>query len=165
MRMVAEEAGVSTGMLNHYFANRLDLLTQALAFVSMRAHARIEGAIAGVPAGPQRVAALLENVLDEDAETVEAWRVSIYAYGEAVRLPQLRQALEERLKSWYELIDQALEGTITARAHGELSPSRELDAIINGLTIRALTTGASLDREQIRDEVMRAVGMTVSATG
>src|SRR6185312_9275697 len=40
MRMVAEEAGVSTGMLNHYFENRLDLLTQALAYSSERSLVR-----------------------------------------------------------------------------------------------------------------------------
>ncbi len=45
MRMVAEEAGVSTGMLNHYFANRQDLLTQALVFVSERAQERYRVAI------------------------------------------------------------------------------------------------------------------------
>jgi len=51
MRMVAEEAGVSTGMLNHYFANRQDLLTQALVFVSERAQARMRGAVEGVQPG------------------------------------------------------------------------------------------------------------------
>ena len=51
MRMVAEEAGVSTGMLNHYFANRADLLTQALVYVSERSQERYERAIEGIAAG------------------------------------------------------------------------------------------------------------------
>ena len=59
MRMVAEEAGVSTGMLNHYFANRQDLLTQALVFVSERAQARMREAVEGVP--PGRAAAGLDG--------------------------------------------------------------------------------------------------------
>ena len=40
MRMVAEEAGVSTGMLNHYFANRMEMLEETLVFVSKRQQAR-----------------------------------------------------------------------------------------------------------------------------
>ena len=40
MRMVAEEAGVSTGMLNHYFANRMEMLEETLLFVSQRQQAR-----------------------------------------------------------------------------------------------------------------------------
>src|ERR1700759_4385109 len=58
MRMVAEEAGVSTGMLNHYFTNRQDLLEQALVFVSERAQARMREAIADVPPGRELLSAL-----------------------------------------------------------------------------------------------------------
>ena len=51
MRMVAEEAGVSTGMLNHYFANRMDMLEETLLFVSMRQQARESAAIEGLEPG------------------------------------------------------------------------------------------------------------------
>jgi AcrR family transcriptional regulator len=40
MRMIAAEAGVSTGMINHYFVSREALLTQALVFVSEQAQQR-----------------------------------------------------------------------------------------------------------------------------
>src|SRR5258707_5199330 len=71
MRMVAEEAGVSTGMLNHYFANRQDLLTQALVFVSERAQARMREAVEGVPPGPARLQALLDSALADDQQGSE----------------------------------------------------------------------------------------------
>ncbi len=89
MRMVAEEAGVSTGMLNHYFANRQDLLTQALIYVSERTQERYRVAIEDVPAGRERLYALLDSALADDEQMVETWRVWINAYGEAVRLPEL----------------------------------------------------------------------------
>ena len=69
--MVAEEAGVSTGMLNHYFANRQDLLMHALDFVSERAHGRmVRRSTASRPVA-SGLTALLDAVLadgdDQDA--------------------------------------------------------------------------------------------------
>jgi TetR/AcrR family transcriptional repressor of bet genes len=157
MRMVAEEAGVSTGMLNHYFANRQDLLTQALAFVSERAQARMRRAIEGIPPGRERLVALLDSSLADDEQANEMWRVWINAYGEAVRLPALRHTIELRLISWYELIDQALEGLTPADAHAPIPWSWRLDAVLNGLAIQALTSEALLDGRQIRDEVIRTL--------
>src|ERR1700744_6266751 len=103
MRMVAEEAGVSTGMLNHYFANRADLLTQALVHVSERSQERHERAIEGIPPGVERLEALLDSVLDSDEEAREADRVWINATGEAVHLPELRRTIALRLQRWFEL--------------------------------------------------------------
>jgi AcrR family transcriptional regulator len=157
MRMVAEEAGVSTGMLNHYFANRQDLLTQALVFVSERAQARMSAAVADIPPGHARLAALLDSALAEDDEVTETWRVWINAYGEAVRLPDLRRTIESRLTSWYRLVDRALEGLVSAEDSHGLPWGWRVESMLNGLTILALTSEAALDRRQIRDQVMQMV--------
>jgi TetR/AcrR family transcriptional repressor of bet genes len=157
MRMVAEEAGVSTGMINHYFANRQDLLTQALVFVSESAQERMRAAIEDVPPGRARLTALLDSALADDERAVETWRVWINAYGEAVRLPGLRHTIEARLLSWYELIDRALEGLVPAQERGTIPWSWRLDAVLNGLAIQALTSEAALDGQQIRDEVIRTL--------
>jgi TetR/AcrR family transcriptional repressor of bet genes len=165
MRMVAEEAGVSTGMLNHYFANRQDLLTQALVFVSERAQSRMHEAIQGIPPGRERLVALLDSALAEGQEVSETWRVWINAYGEAVRLADLRHTIESRLTSWYELIDEALEGLVPADDDGSIPWSWRFDAILNGLAIQALTSEAELDGERIRDEVIRMLFNEIPAGG
>lgn len=159
MRVVAEEAGVSTGMLNHYFANRQDLLMHALTFVSERAHGRMVAAIDGIPAGRPRLEALLDSMLadGDDQDAGETWRVWINAYGEAVRLPELRHTIESRLNDWYALIDHALEGLVPAETEGEIPWSWRLDALLNGLAIRALTSDTALSAEQIRDGVIRTL--------
>jgi TetR/AcrR family transcriptional repressor of bet genes len=157
MRMVAEEAGVSTGMLNHYFANRQDLLTQALVFVSERAQGRMREAVEGIPAGRPRLAALLDSALAEGQEVTETWRVWINAYGEAVRLADLRHTIDARLNSWYELIDKALEGLVPPDTEGTIPWSWRFDAILNGLALQALTSDAALDGERIRDEVINTL--------
>jgi TetR/AcrR family transcriptional repressor of bet genes len=155
MRMVAEEAGVSTGMLNHYFTNRQDLLMQTLIFVSERAQTRMREAIEDLPAGWDRLRALLDKALVDDFVANETWRVWINAYGEAVHLPELRRTIEARLQSWYEVLDLALEGLVPADAPGAIPWSWRLDAALNGLAIQALTSEAPLDSRRVRDEVIR----------
>lgn len=155
MRMVAEEAGVSTGMLNHYFANRRDLLMQALVFVSERTQARYRRALEGIPPGVERLNALLDSALSSDAEMTETWRVWINAFGEAVRLPELRHTIETRMQSAHGIIDEALEGVVPPRAPGTIPWSWRVEAVMNGLAIQALTSEAALDGDQIRDEVIR----------
>ncbi len=155
MRMVAEEAGVSTGMLNHYFANRQDLLINALVFVSERSQERYSRAIDGLPPGRARMEALLDSVLGEDPEAIETWRVWISAHGEAVRLPDLRRTIEERLTEWFGLVELALEGLIGPAAKHTIPLTWRLDAYLSGLTIQAMTSEAPFDGRQIRDEVVR----------
>jgi AcrR family transcriptional regulator len=157
MRMVAEEAGVSTGMLNHYFVNREDLLRQTLVFVSERAQARMRAAIADVPAGRARLTALLDSALRNDTEGTETWRVWINSYGEAVRLPELRHTIEARLSSWFEMIDFALEGLVPPDGPKQIPWSWRFDAVLNGLAIQALTSEAALEGDQIREEVIRTL--------
>jgi TetR/AcrR family transcriptional repressor of bet genes len=166
MRVVAEEAGVSTGMLNHYFANRQDLLIHALQFVSLRAHGRMVAALEGLPPGRERLTALLDSMLadGDDQNAGETWRVWINAYGEAVRLPELRHTIESRLNSWYTLIDHALESLVPEQADGEIPWSWRLDALLNGLAIRALTSETALSSEQIRDAVIRTLLPAVPAS-
>lgn len=157
MRMVAEEAGVSTGMINHYFSNRQDLLTQALVFVSERTQERYRAAIESIPPGIERLNALLDSALSDDELARETWHVWINAYGEAVRLAELRHTMEERLQSWYEIIDLALEGVAPPTVKGAIPWSWRLDAMLNGLSIQALTSEAELDGRQIREEIVRSL--------
>src|SRR5215213_9506341 len=75
LRKVADEAGVSTGMLNHYFSNRQDLLTQTLVFVSERTQGRTKEAMEGLPPGWERLRALLYAALPTGEMVNEGWRV------------------------------------------------------------------------------------------
>ena len=153
MRTVASEAGVSTGMLNHYFLNRAELLAEALVFVSERAQQRHREAIDAVPPGVERLAALLDSILADDEQMAETWRVWINAYGDAVRMPALSQAMDERLRGWHEIVDRALEGLLPP-GKPAIPWGWRFDAILSGLMIQALTSGAELDTAEIGDEAM-----------
>jgi TetR/AcrR family transcriptional repressor of bet genes len=155
MKKVADEAGVSTGMVNHYFVNRQDLLTKAVIYVSERAQERIRLAIADVPAGRPRLVALLDSALGEGEEITETWRVWINAYGEALRLPELRHTIRVRRSSWHELIDFALEEVVPADPAKGLSWSWRFDALLNGFAIKVLTSESAPDHGEVRGEVIR----------
>ncbi len=170
LRKVAEEAGVSTGMLNHYFSNRQDLLTQTLLFVSHRTQDRLWAAVDGIPPGEKRLVALLDSALADDQPMYESWRVWINAYGEAVHLASLRHTMEDRLHTWYDLIDHVLEDLVPENGSDGIPWAWRFDAVLNGLVIQALTSEAALDGQRIRDEVIRSLypaglaGELVSAT-
>jgi TetR/AcrR family transcriptional repressor of bet genes len=142
MRMVADEAGVSTGMLNHYFANRMEMLEETLLFVSTRQQAREAAAIEGIAPGERRLRALIRAVLPIDQESMEAWRVWIAAHGASVRLPQLRRVMATRNDLWYEILDRALEGVVARNRRPKIPYPLQFDALMNGLVIQAITTDA-----------------------
>lgn len=157
MRLVAEHAEVSTGMLNHYFSNRAEMLLETLVFVSKRMGARCRAAIEDVPAGEQRIRALLKAALPTDEQSTVCWRVWIAAYGEAVRSDQLRTTIESRLEPWYEILDYTLAGADGAAAGPDVPLSWQVDALLNGLAIQWLTAKADLELDQIEETIVAFV--------
>lgn len=158
MRLVAEHAEVSTGMLNHYFSNRAEMLLETLVFVSQGMAARCSAAIAEVPAGEQRLRALLRAALPTDNQTTVAWRVWIAAYGEAVRSDDLRETIETRLAPWYGTVGYALEGTNGRVVDPSVPLTWQVDALLNGLAIQWLTAKADLQLDEIEEAIVAFVG-------
>jgi TetR/AcrR family transcriptional regulator, transcriptional repressor of bet genes len=156
MRMVAEEAGVSTGMLNHYFANRMEMLEETLLFVSQRQQEREAAAIDGIAPGEKRLRALVRSVLPTDQDTNEAWRVWIAAHGASVPLPELRQVMAARNGLWFEILEQGLEGIVVRNGREKVPYAWQLDALMNGLIIQAITTEADIRFKDIEDVVVGA---------
>jgi TetR/AcrR family transcriptional repressor of bet genes len=156
MRMVAEEAGVSTGMLNHYFANRMEMLEETLLFVSQRQQEREAAAIEGIDAGEDRLRALVRSVLPSDQDSTEAWRVWIAAHGASVRLPQLRRVMGSRNDLWFEILERGLEGIVPKSRREKVPYAWQLDALMNGLIIQAITSEAEIGFKDIEHVVVQA---------
>jgi TetR/AcrR family transcriptional repressor of bet genes len=156
MRMVADEAGVSTGMLNHYFANRMEMLEATLVFVSTRQQDREAAAIEGIEPGERRLRALVRSVLPTDQDSMEAWRVWIAAHGASVRLSELRHVMASRNDLWFRIMERGLEGVVSRNGREKVPYVWQLDALLNGLVIQAITTGADMSFEDIEQTVVRA---------
>lgn len=158
MRMVAEQAGVSTGMLNHYFANRMEMLEETLLFVSHRQQEREAAAIDGMEPGEGRLRALVHSVLPLDQDSNEAWRVWIAAHGASVRLSELRRVMATRNNLWFKILERALEGVVPSGGNDKVPYVWQLDALMNGLIIQAITSEADISFEAIEEVVVaRAV--------
>ncbi len=103
LREIAREAGVTTGTLTHYFADRAELLDHALGLVISETMERV---LATATAG-----SLLEGLcellpLDEERRHEgAAWLVSIMA---ARRDPALAASLRERYRAAHQLLVQLL---------------------------------------------------------
>jgi TetR/AcrR family transcriptional repressor of bet genes len=156
MRMVAEEAGVSTGMLNHYFSSRMEMLEETLLFVSIRQQEREAKSMEGMEPGERRLRALIASVLPSDQETDAAWRVWIAAHGASVRLPQLRRLMASRNELWTEILEHGLEGLVPANGSEAVPYAWQLDALMNGLVIQAITTEAPMTLRDIEDVVVES---------
>jgi TetR/AcrR family transcriptional repressor of bet genes len=156
MRMVAEEAGVSTGMLNHYFANRMEMLEATLLFVSTRQQASEAAAIDGIEPGEMRLRALIRSALPTDQETTEAWRVWIAAWGASVRLPHLRSLMRSRDDLWLAMVERGLEGIVPPGRDGKVPYAWQLDALMDGLVIQSLAADVQLSTEEIENAVVGA---------
>jgi TetR/AcrR family transcriptional regulator, transcriptional repressor of bet genes len=140
MRRIAEGAGVSTGMLNHYFSNRAEMLTETLVYVSRNMSGHCHAEVKKVQPGEERVRALLRAALPNDHMSVVTWRVWIAAYGEAVRSEELQVTIQSRLEPWYEILAFTLEG-IEPPATAEIIPfTWQFDALLNGLAIQWLVS-------------------------
>jgi len=74
LREIAREAGFTTGVIQHYFRDRDELLAFAARLISEQGAARLQAAIAGHPPGRQRLQALLEVLVPK---SLRAARVAV----------------------------------------------------------------------------------------
>jgi AcrR family transcriptional regulator len=162
MRLVAERAGVSTGMLNHYFSNRAEMLLETLVFVSKRMRARCAAAVEDVPQGEQRVRALLRAALPTDEEAIVTWRTWIAAYGEAARSDALRTTIEKRLEPWYDTLAYTLEGMEPQHGASVVPLTWQFDGLLNGLAIQWLTAKPAMDLSEIEETLVAFVRPTAA---
>jgi AcrR family transcriptional regulator len=98
LRHVAAEAGVSTGMVQHYFGDKDEMMAFALAVVRERIQARVAGAVARLGADPAPRALLRTIIaavlpLDDDGRDDGRVALAFLAYT-AVR-PAAAAALRE----------------------------------------------------------------------
>ena len=121
-REIAEEAGITTGAIYHYFASKLDLYLAVFEDADQRILERYD-AVVGDPAlaFDERLAALLETSSQLNREDGTLASFLAMASFEALRNPDLRpsyQAHDKKMVQFFEaLVDQGVaEGAIDAAA-------------------------------------------------
>ncbi|MFD7233195.1 TetR/AcrR family transcriptional regulator [Streptomyces sp. NPDC059881] len=137
LRQVAAEAGVSTGMVQHYFRTKDEMMTFALGMVGDRIRARSEAA--AVSASPRELVrgVLLQILPLDDARRLEGHvGLAFLAYA-AVR-PAIREGLRKDAAGMRGFIAQQLRAAGADGIDPELAATG-LMALVDGLGMQLLS--------------------------
>jgi TetR/AcrR family transcriptional regulator, transcriptional repressor of bet genes len=130
IRSVAKAAGVSTGVVSHYFSDKRDLLQTTYDVTADEVYGRVSRQ--ATKDGPD-VRTCLEGLLPLDLERQRGWRVWIAFWGLAIGDPEFGADQRARARRAVELVERILD---TALARGELRPGTHAEnraAVILGV--------------------------------
>jgi AcrR family transcriptional regulator len=139
MREIAREAGVSTGLLAHYFGDKEDLLSFALRLSHRRVYDRIHGRTQGV-VGLSAIRVIMLEALPLDEERLLEAQIEMTFLSLAFGNESLRELQNREFERfWDELHHRVSE----AQTLGEISTTVDADWITHQLII--LVEGISLE--------------------
>jgi AcrR family transcriptional regulator len=139
MREIAREAGVSTGILAHYFADKEDLLGFALRLSHRRVYERIHAGTQGL-IGLAALRVIMLEALPLDHERLLEAQIELNFFSLALGNESLRELQNREFERfWDELHHRVSE----AQALGEISTTVDADWITHQLII--LVEGISLE--------------------
>lgn len=164
VREIAAEAGCSTGVLAHYFADKEALLVHALRLASRRAGERMRRA-AEVASPPAALRAVAAEALPLDQARREDWAIWLAFWGAAVATDVLSREHNARYGEWRALVRQLL---VRCRDAGALGSGMAIDEATDGLVslIDGLGIQAMLDRRRVTPEYqMRVIDAHLALLG
>ncbi|MDR7275279.1 TetR/AcrR family transcriptional regulator [Catenuloplanes atrovinosus] len=133
LRHVAAEAGVTTGMVQHYFATKDDLMRFALHGIMERTTARVNAAMARLPqplTPADTVRTLLTTLLPLDEERRADGRVGLAFLAYAAVEPSAAELLRDSTRQMAAFMADQIRA---ARAAGEASATVDAEAAGAGL--------------------------------
>lgn len=124
LRDVSSEAGVSIGMIQHYFVTRDDLVRETLEHASIRRAENWTDSAAAAVDGPAKVRALLLDAV-ADRERCTIW---IETCAAASRYEELRALTTRTTNVWRDALRQAIEAGV---AEGHFAPRAPVGRIVD----------------------------------
>jgi AcrR family transcriptional regulator len=147
-RGIAREAGCSSGVLAHYFADKAELMASAMLAAHAEVHARLDPGLAGLASVRQYMLECLP--LDERRRFLAVVEASFW--GQAVGNPRLVDVYAGEVEGFRGRLRLRLE---QARERGELRPEVDVEAVVHelhvlndGLSIQAAMYPHSASAEQ-----------------
>lgn len=143
MRVIAQCAGVSKGIVEHYFANKDEVIEAALEQMNARYLDR-ERELTGGQRGLVALRARLRCVLPLEADSRRAWKIRLCFWSVAAIHPEARRDQQTRLALTRERYLQDLRD---ARDNGEIRDLPDLEQVATdlGLLMAGAACGALLD--------------------
>ena len=138
-REIAREAGVSTGVLAHYFADKEELLAAALRLSHQQVYARIRERTQGL-LGLDAIRALMLEALPLDEERLLEAQIEINFLSLALGNSGLRDLQHEEFERFWDLLHYRVS---EAQKLGQLWPDLDADDVTHQLMV--LVEGLSLE--------------------
>ncbi len=167
---VAQESGVSGGLIHYHFASKDKLLTTMLRTAAERDIARARA----VAVGPGSAVARLDKVMREFAPGPvgqdASWTLWIDAWGSALRDSHIREISAELDGGWVEVLEQVIRDGADSGEFECPDPAASawrLAALLDGLGLRITLQRGSMNRRQMIDHARFAaaheIGLPVEA--
>ena len=141
MRRVAAEAGSSTTVVTHYFADKQALLAAAVEDAYRAVAVRMAAHVRTGPGGVATLRAVLHEALPLDGERAGESRVWMAFWSMAVTHPTLRAVQSAGYREWRELVARLLtEATQRGEVDAALDPGsagEELMCLVDGVLMQA----------------------------
>lgn len=141
---VAKAAKVSTGMINHYYANKLAMLVDALVYVSDGFQSRTQAAMDQATNPRAKLRAVIDvGLTHRSADERQGHRIWIMATAESLTAPALSRVIVERRRLYQQQIatifaEVARDASLDEATIAKLA--EEADGYINGLAVMAFVT-------------------------
>lgn len=163
---IAEVAGVSLGLLQHYFRQRDNLVTE-----TFRSLSELSGAISRHVSDSEqdplkRLLALIRLQVSGWAPFERRWSFWLEFWSAARRIDELRPYVGEIYTHWKEPFEQALTEAAAAGVLTLPEPlevySLKLMALIDGFAVRALVDESSFNSAEMADLLISTVSLDLA---
>lgn len=153
LQRIAVAAGVSVGMVQHYFASKAELMIAAHRALTHDVEERVDHAVASAEKRMARVEDVLGEAIVQllpfDVERRREAQLRVVFAGAALTDPQLRRPLDETddhfVERLREVIDKGKDRGEVPQDTGSAAAALRIYSMITGLTRLALT--GSVDQE------------------
>jgi AcrR family transcriptional regulator len=150
VRDVAEQMGVSPGLVHHYFDSMDDLLATTFERAAEEGLAQTRAAMAVVDDPPEKLHAFFASYTR--AEQDWAFQLWLDAWAEAARRPAVR-AVSYRLNvAWQQLLVEVIAGGVSSGDFSSADPDGaawRILSLLDGLALQTVAHQVALDRESV----------------
>jgi AcrR family transcriptional regulator len=160
VRVVAREAGVSTGTIVHYFGDKDSVLEAALLSKVQETGIAFRAALANARTAWERLERLVDASLPANDEVRDEWRLWLTFWGEATRNERLRAVSAQQHRSWTRFLERIIQKGIAA---GEFTPvdpaatATQIAALIDGLAVQATLSNPAVTAIEMRHVCLDAL--------
>ena len=165
---IAEQAGVSPGLILYYFESKDRLLSEALTFANDQFYLRMSREIRRIPSAREQLRRLIDLSVPgylPDYGRLDEWALWIEVWVRALRdtdMAKDREVLDQRWRS--QIADIVRGGQASGEFSSTLDPeelSLRIAALIDGLAIQVIMNDSMVSSERMRRTTVEVAAQTL----